>query len=191
MIGSAKERRKLVAVIGNARLDDGDERLTVAREVGRLLVDSGHRVVTGGLGGIMAATHEGARGSACYREGDTIAILPGYDPAAANQFADIVIATGLDIARNIVVANSDAVIAIGGGAGTLSEIALAWQLRRLVVGLRLEGWSGELAGKAIDARVRQRSAPNPDVIHPAASAEHAVNYVNELLPLYARRHRSV
>ncbi|MBM3853942.1 MAG: acyl-CoA synthetase, partial [Verrucomicrobia bacterium] len=97
--------------------------------MGRLLVDHGCRVVTGGLGGIMAAAMEGARQSTKYREGDTIAVLPGHDPAEAAESADIVLATGMSLGRNIVVANADGLIAIGGGAGTLSEIALAWQLR--------------------------------------------------------------
>jgi uncharacterized protein (TIGR00725 family) len=187
---SDSTRRRLIAVVGNARLPEGDERLALAREVGRRLVDAGHRVVTGGLGGIMSAAHEGARTSSRYREGDTIALLPGFDPAAANPFADIVIPTGLDVARNVIVANSDAVVAIGGGAGTLSEMALAWQLRRLVVALRVAGWSGELAGTIVDDRVRQPSL-DVDLIHPAESAAQAVEIVQARVGLHDRRHRSV
>lgn len=72
-------------------------------------------------------------------------MLPSYDPSDEGSSADIVIATGLDHARNILVANSDGVIAIGGGAGTLSEIAMAWALKRPIVALKVSGWSGKLA----------------------------------------------
>ena len=139
----------------------------------------------------MRAALEGARAAVSYQEGDTIAILPGADPSAANEAADIVLATGLDIARNLVVANSDAVVAIGGGAGTLSEIALAWQLRRPVVALDVDGWSGRLGGLRIDERVRQPELGDEDVVHRAESAEAAVAFVDALLPRHPRRHRVV
>ncbi len=128
--------------MGNARLAADDSRLQLSFEIGRALVDRGYRVVTGGLEGIMTKALEGAKSSPQYREGDTIALLPGFSPDTANSSADIVIATGMDMCRNIIVANSDAVVAVGGGSGTLSEIAFAWQLRRLVVGMRCQGWSG-------------------------------------------------
>ena len=86
--------------------------------------------MTGGLGDLPKAIAKGARKSPNYTDGILIAILPGFDPSAADNCVDIVIATGLDEARNLIVANSDAVVAIGGGAGTLSEIAYAWSLKR-------------------------------------------------------------
>jgi predicted Rossmann-fold nucleotide-binding protein len=60
----------------------------------------------------------------------------------------------LDQARNLIVAISDAIVAIGGGGGTLSEIAYAWSLKRLIIAFDLPGWSGLLADKIIDKRIR-------------------------------------
>jgi uncharacterized protein (TIGR00725 family) len=89
-------------------------------------------LVCGGLGGVMEAACRGAKGSG----GLTVGILPGADRAAANPFVDVAIPTGLGEARNaLVVRAADAVIAIGGGYGTLSEIALALRAGKPVVGL--------------------------------------------------------
>src|SRR5690606_37596210 len=82
-------RRPLAAVIGSARADDGA--LAEARELGRVLVDVGLRVATGGLGGVMDAALQGARSSVRYREGDTLAFLPAYGEAGASPAADIVL----------------------------------------------------------------------------------------------------
>lgn len=183
-------RRHLVAVVGDAKLQPGDSKLQIAAEVGGLLVEAGCRVITGGLGGVMAAAMEGARRSPKHVDGDTLAVLPGHDPADAADSADIVLATGLDLGRNIVLANSDAVIAIGGGAGTLSEIALAWQLRRPVVGLAVDGWSRKLGATRIDHRQRQPDVPD-DQIFVADTAAQAVTMVLELIPRYTRRVRHI
>jgi len=187
---TAETRRHLVAVVGDAKLPPDDAKLEIAREVGKLLVDAGCRVITGGLGGVMAAAMEGARRSSRHVDGDTIALLPGHDPADASDSADIVLATGLNLGRNIVLANSDAVIAIGGGAGTLSEIAFAWQLRRPVVGLAVDGWSRRLGATRIDHRQRQPEVPD-DQIFVADTAAQAVSVVLELIPRYTRRIRHV
>ncbi len=105
-----------------------------------------------------------------YRPGDTIAVIPGYDRAEANAYADLVIPTGLSLARNVVlVAMADVVVAVAGGAGTLSEIALAWQLGRPVVALASTGgWAQRLAGRSIDGR-------RDDVIIAAETPEAAVS----------------
>ena len=118
----------------------------------------------------MQAASEGARAAPSYREGDVIGVLPGYDPDAANGFVDIPIPTGMGEARNVVlVALADVVIVIGGGAGTLSEIALAWRLGKPVIALRTsDGWAMELAGRAIDDR-------RTDTILAADSAAHAID----------------
>lgn len=114
-----------VAVIGS-----GVEHEAAAEEVGRLLAEAGHVVVTGGLDEVMAAAHRGAKRAG----GTTIAVLPGEDRASANPWADHVVATGVGHARNLAVAASgDAVIAVGGSWGTLSEIAFALRLGRPVV----------------------------------------------------------
>lgn len=146
-------RRKVMAVVGNG----GDIPIPVAalaRSLGRAAVDSGFRIVTGGLGGVMAAVSEGARGGERYTEGDIIGVLPGYDRAAANPWVDVVIPTGMQLARNVVVVSmADVVVAVGGGAGTLSEVALAWQLGRPVIALLgANGWAEDLAGRTLDHR---------------------------------------
>ena len=103
-----------------------------AEEVGRLLAERGCTVVTGGLGGVMAAAHRGAKAAG----GVTIAILPGERREDANQWADHVVVTGIGHARNLAVAASgDVVIAIGGEWGTLAEMAFARRLGRPVVAL--------------------------------------------------------
>jgi uncharacterized protein (TIGR00725 family) len=123
-------------------------------KVGRGLVDAGCRVVTGGLGGVMAAALRGAASSAAYRDGDTLALLPGADPCDANPYASVVIATGLGHHRNGVVAAADAVVAVGGGAGTLSEASLAWVWGRgpVVVLTGVAGLTAGLAGRDLGAR---------------------------------------
>lgn len=120
---------------------DVPEDVEVAREVGRRLAEGGAIVVCGGLGGVMEAACRGAAEAG----GTSIAILPGPDRAAANRWATFAIPTGLGEARNALVARAaDAVIAVGGELGTLSEIALALRNGTPVVGYRT--W--ELANRA-------------------------------------------
>ena len=121
----------VVAVVGTGEPDDQLERL--AEAVGAGLAVAGVTVVCGGLGGVMAAACRGAKGQG----GRTVGILPGADPAAANAWVDLAIPTGLGEARNALVARAaEVVIAIGGGYGTLSEIALALKAGTPVIGLR-------------------------------------------------------
>ncbi len=95
-------------------------------------------MVCGGLGGVMEAACRGAKDGG----GVTVGILPGTDRAAANAFVDVAIPSGLGEARNaLVVRAADALIAVGGGYGTLSEIALALKAGKRVVGL--ESWDIE------------------------------------------------
>jgi uncharacterized protein (TIGR00725 family) len=89
-------------------------------------------LVCGGLGGVMEAACRGAKGAG----GTTVGILPGTDRSEANEFVDVAIPTGLGEARNaLVVRTAHALIAVGGGYGTLSEIALALKAGKRVVGL--------------------------------------------------------
>ncbi|MCU4801534.1 TIGR00725 family protein [Halobacteria archaeon HArc-gm2] len=119
-----------VAVIGGGTVDDAAAEL--AREVGKLLGKRDHTVVCGGLGGVMEAACEGAK----REDGETIGILPTERQADANEFVDTAIATGLGHGRNhLVVLNGDAVIAIDGGSGTLSEIGFAGVYDRPIAGL--------------------------------------------------------
>jgi uncharacterized protein (TIGR00725 family) len=100
--------------------------------VGRLVAERGAVVVCGGLGGTMEAACRGAKQAG----GTTVGILPGLDRSQANPFVDVALPTGLGEARNaLVVRAADAVIAIGGGYGTLSEIALALKSGKRVIGL--------------------------------------------------------
>ncbi|MDQ2981314.1 MAG: TIGR00725 family protein [Actinomycetota bacterium] len=120
-----------VSVIGS-----GSEHEARAEEVGRLLAERGCSVVTGGLGEVMAAAARGAKSAG----GVTIGILPGESRSTANEWIDHAVVTGLGHARNFIVAASgDAVIAVGGSWGTLSEIAFAMRLGRPVVILE-PGW---------------------------------------------------
>lgn len=182
--------RRCIAVVGDARLGPEDPRRALAESIGRLLVDAGYRVVTGGMGGVMEAAHKGARSSPNWFEGAGIGILPGSDISQANPFVDIAIPTGLDHARNSIVAHSAALIAIGGGAGTMSEMALAWTYGRLVVGLLCGGSSELLAGRPIDRRVRYPDMPD-DQVFAAASAGQAMALLQQWLPAYNKVHARI
>lgn len=187
--GSAP-RRRTVAVIGDGAIDESDPKYQLAREIGRRLVGAGFVVVTGGLGGVMEAASRGAREATGWAPGTVVALLPGFDGADANPFADTVLPTGLDHVRNALVAQSDAVIAVGGGAGTLAEMAFAWMYFRLVVALRVDGWSGRLADHRIDERVRYPDLPE-DRVYGATDADEAVSLVSRLVGSYDRRHRGI
>ena len=104
----------------------------LARQVGFLLGQKGAILISGGLGGVMEAAAKGAREAG----GLTIGILPGSDDAEANPYIDIPIVTDLGNARNVInVLTSQAIVAVHGAHGTLSEIALAMKCRVPVVGL--------------------------------------------------------
>ncbi len=160
-------RRAVVAVVGNARLDD-DESVVEARQLGGALIEAGFRIVTGGLGGVMEEVSRGARTSPSWTEGRILGIVPSYRAADANPWCDVVIPTGMQMGRNIlVVASADVVIAVGGGSGTLSELAIAWQLGKPIVALGTRGWAGRLAGEVIDAR-------SDEPIHAARDVDEAI-----------------
>jgi uncharacterized protein (TIGR00725 family) len=177
------ERRLAIGVIGDGDAEVGSTAYGLAESVGERLIDAGFRVVTGGLGGVMEAACRGARRAKTYRPGDTVGVLPGHDSADANAHVDVAVPTGLGHGRNLVVAHSDAVVAVGGGAGTLSELAMAWILHRLIVAFRIEGWSGKLAGSRIDERVRFADLPE-DQVFGVDTAEQAVMVIRARLPLY-------
>ncbi|MGP8125192.1 MAG: LOG family protein [Nitrososphaerales archaeon] len=183
-------RRPMIGVVGDARMPRGGRKWNMVSSLGTELIDGRYRIVTGGLGDLPKAIAEGARKSPRYHEGDLVAILPSFDPELASETADVVIATGLDQARNMLVANSDAVIAIGGGAGTLSELAYAWALKRLILAYRVRGWSGKLAGTRIDSRSRYAGLPK-DQVYSIDNASDAVKRLAELLPKYNRRHSRI
>jgi len=120
----------LVAVVGGSACTAQEAEWATA--VGRLIADRGAVLLCGGLGGVMEAAARGAKAAG----GLTIGILPGDDPADANASIDVALATGMGEMRNaLIVRAAQALIAIGGGWGTLSEIALARRSNTPVVGL--------------------------------------------------------
>jgi len=129
-----EKRKSIIAVIGGGQPSTQESRL--AEEVGRELARQGVILVCGGLGGVMEAACRGASAEG----GVTIGILPGDTSKMANPFVQIPIVTGIGYARNIsVVKSAQAVIAVGGSYGTLSEIAYALQSSIPVIGLNT--WS--------------------------------------------------
>lgn len=182
--------KKIVAVVGDSGIENDRTKYQTAFETGKALIQNGFRVLTGGMGGVMEAALAGARAADDYREGDTIAILPSFDSDNANVYADIIIPTGLDLSRNVIVANADAVVAIGGGAGTLSEIAMAWSLFRLIVAYdNVEGWGARLAGSRLDARERYVGAD--DKIFAVSTVQECMSCLNEKMSFYSRRHHGI
>src|SRR3954447_26098172 len=122
--------RAYVAVVGAG--DAAPDELAIAERVGRGLGEAGAVLVCGGLGGVMEAACRGAKAAG----GTTLGILPGVERRDANEHVDIAIPTGLGEMRNaLVVRTADALIAVGGEFGTLSEIALALKAGKPVVGL--------------------------------------------------------
>jgi len=150
-----------VAVIGEATCSP--EEAGLAEEVGRRLAGAGALLFTGGRGGVMEAASRGAR----LAGGLTVGILPGESADEANAWVALPVVTGLGEARNAVLIRSvQAVIAVGGGYGTLSEIAFALKFGRPVVGLGT--WQA----------VGKEEALLP--IHVARGAEEAVRLVLSL-----------
>jgi uncharacterized protein (TIGR00725 family) len=152
-------RKRQVAVIGGGGIEEGSETWALAEEVGRRLAEAGVALVCGGGGGVMEASARGAAEAG----GDVIGVVPGTSPDDANEYCTHVIAAGIGHARNLgVVSSGEAVIAIGGEWGTLSEIGFARVIGHEVVALR----SWELTG-------RDRMAGGPGVVA-AETAEQAV-----------------
>ena len=151
---SRDTRITTIGVIGPSEFHCSEEIYEFAFKLGRMIADMGYTVVCGGLGGTMEAACKGSHSSENYRPGMTIGVIPSADKSTANEFVDIVIPTGLGFARNTLVVNSaDVVVALGGGSGTLSEIAFAWQMHRPIICFDgFNGWSKELADRKLDER---------------------------------------
>lgn len=121
----------IIGVIGGEQAAPEEEQL--AYEVGLEIGRRGHVLVCGGRGGVMREACRGAREAG----GHTIGILPGEDASEANEYVEFPIVTGIGFARNAIIARTaEALIAIGGRYGTLSEIAFAFIAGRPVAGLR-------------------------------------------------------
>ena len=145
----------LIGVVGAASCTPAIGQL--AFETGKLIAENRCILVCGGLGGVMTESARGAQSAG----GLTIGILPGMEPADANPYISIPIATGMDQARNVIIARScHGLIAISGGYGTLSEIAFALKMNKPVVGI--ETWSidpaiiaFDLPGKAVESLIER------------------------------------
>jgi uncharacterized protein (TIGR00725 family) len=141
----------IIAVIGNSSCSSEEAKL--AETVGGLLAHRGVTIICGGLDGVMEAVCRGAKS----KGGLTVGILPGQDASRANPWVDIPVVTGLGEARNVVVVKSaQAIVAIGGGYGTLSEIAYALKSGVPVIGLST--WSLSRDGREDDSIIRVSNA---------------------------------
>ncbi|MCA1692310.1 MAG: TIGR00725 family protein [Actinobacteria bacterium] len=136
-----------IAVVGGSTAEA--DVCLAAEGVGRELARCGAVLVCGGLGGVMEAACRGAKAEG----GQTVGILPGERRDAANPWVDVALPTGLGEGRNLLVVRaSDALVAVGGEFGTLSEIALALRMGKPVVGVGT--WELARAGEPVEAIVR-------------------------------------
>ena len=150
--------RTYVAVVGPG--DASTTEFDAAEAVGRGLARAGATVVTGGLGGVMAAASRGATSAG----GTTVGLLPGTSRADGNEWLTIALPTGMGELRNgLVVRAADAVIAIGGGYGTLSEVALALKTGTPVIGLNTWAIEGvepvDSPEEAVNQALRRTAGP--------------------------------
>ena len=124
-------REIIIAVIGTRK--PSPEESSLAEEVGRELAKNGITLICGGLGGVMEDTCRGARAEG----GLTIGVIPGDDPKSANPYVQIPIVTGIGYARNVIIVKiAQAIIAVGGGYGTLTELGYALDSKKPVIGLK-------------------------------------------------------
>ena len=133
---------------------DADSCTDAAREaayrVGRAIAAEGATVVCGGLGGVMEAASKGARDAG----GHVVGIIPSADSDQANRHCEFVVSTGMGKTRNFIVAYSgDAMVVVGGGAGTISEVAAAYQVAKPIVTVMGSGGvADDWAGRYLDER---------------------------------------
>jgi uncharacterized protein (TIGR00725 family) len=168
------ERIKVVAVIGSGEPDALLD--TLAEQVGRTVASAAYGLVCGGMGGVMEAACRGAHAVYGPGSGRIIGILPGTHKDAANPYVDVSIATGIGYARNVlVVLSADAVVAVGGATGTLSEIAYAWQHGKPICAfVPGGGWAARLAGETLD---NKRS----DRVHAVETTEELAAWLEAIL----------
>lgn len=144
------DRRPQISVIGYDAEICTKIAYDAGRRVGASIAKRGGVVITGGLGGVMEAASRGAREAG----GMVVGIIPSDDPSDANEYCDVVVPSGLGFARNFLVVNSgDAVVVVGGGAGTLTEMAAAYGKGKRVVTVKgTGGFADEWAGRYVDER---------------------------------------
>ena len=149
--------KRFVSIIGPNREKCNTELYQFGIDLGKYIVDHQWGIVCGGKFGFMEAICKGAHLSPNKDTISTIGIIPDETADCANSYVDFVLPTGLSFARNtLVVRAGEIIIAAGGGAGTLSEIALAWQLEKKIICFsQYGGWSKELAGLNLDCTVKE------------------------------------
>jgi hypothetical protein len=142
------KRKVQITLIGDS--EEIEKNNKIAYEIGNFIAIKGWILITGGREGVMTAAAEGAMMAG----GISVSLLPGDDIEQGNRFSTVTIATGIGYARNSMnVLSSDAVVVVGGGSGTLSEIAYAWAYNKIIIACEFaEGWSRRLANQSIDSR---------------------------------------
>lgn len=175
------QKKYQVGIIGSAGNDDyrgtvgaSDEMMAEAEKIGRLLAENNIVVITGGKSGIMEAGARGAKNAG----GQTVGVIKGIKRFTSNDFTDIEVISGMEadgFDELLLVNMCDALIVIGGGAGTLEEITIAYRNRKPIVALTTQGgWAKDLAGKFLDSR-------NTIKIETANSVEEAVEKTLQFL----------
>ncbi|MFX0082768.1 MAG: TIGR00725 family protein [Candidatus Hodarchaeota archaeon] len=162
--------KAVISVIGASEIDKEIEDKTI--EIGRLIAKNQYAVACGGLSGVMEAVCKGAKEEG----GFTVGIIPHTEKSLANKYVDLVIPCPFSQARNIVVVlTGDICLAIGGKAGTLSEICFAWIYDKPLVALSsVQGWSSKIANQKLDNR-------RNDMIYGVNTPLEAINKINDLL----------
>jgi len=160
----------IISIIGASEIDSKTKQTTI--ELGRLLAQNQYAIVCGGLTGVMESICKGVK----EKGGLTIGIIPFIEKSAANRFVDIVIPVPFSQARNIVVIlTGDICVAIGGKAGTLSEICFAWIYQKPIIAMsNIEGWSSKISNQKLDDR-------RPDKIYGVETPEQVIDKIDELL----------
>lgn len=171
-----QEKKFIIGVIGPNQSLCTKEIYDFGLILGRRLIDDGYLIVCGGMYGIMEAVCRGARNSPLYYYGCTIGIIPSSEKKYANPFCDIIIPTGMGLARNVLIINTaDAIVAVGGGAGTLSEISYAWQSgKEILCYTEFEGWSKKLAGLELDTTQKR-------IVKPVKNLEEILTELRKIL----------
>lgn len=171
-----EESKPYIGIIGPNENNCSKEIYQFAVKLGKLLSDREINVVTGGKLGIMEAVLKGVKNGSSDKKPITIGIIQDDAKSKGNSYCDIVIPTGIGTARNKVLVNtSDIIIAIAGGAGTLSEIAFAWQMDKPIIAYTgFDGWAKKLAGTKIDQVSKY-------TLHSADSLEQIMELLDKLI----------
>ena len=163
-------KKRQILVVGNNENGSTPELEKVAYETGLEVAKSDSVLISGGLGGVMRAACHGAKDGG----GITVGIIPQNDPSFANEYCDIVIPTGIGLARDFLNAlSADGVIIIGGGSGTLSETCAAYMYNKPIAAIKNTGGIAEMfVDKYLDHRQNVK-------IVGVTSPQEAVKYILE------------